>query len=91
MNKSELIKSVSTTMSITLVQAETAVDAFVNAMTDGLSQNKRIELRGFGSFSARTYDGYVGRNPKTGSSVKVPAKVLPHFKAGKEIKNVLNK
>ncbi len=90
-NKSDLIRLVSVKMEIPMAQAEKAVDAFFDAMTDGLANKKRVELRGFGSFQLREYDSYTGRNPRTGESVDVPPKVAPFFKAGKDIKQTINK
>lgn len=91
MVKSELVDELSKTLNLTHKQAESAVDAFFDALTDGLAEGKRVEIRGFGSFSSRQYDGYVGRNPKTGDSVTVAPKVLPHYKAGKEMRDAVNK
>ena len=91
MNKSDLMRIISVKMEIPYQQAETAVNSFFAAMADGLAEGKRVEIRGFGSFQIREYDGYMGRNPKTGDDVSVAPKIQPFFKAGKEIKNVLNK
>ena len=90
-NKSDIVRIVSVKMGIPLATAEKAVSCFFDTITDGLADGKRAEIRGFGSFSAREYTGYTGRNPKTGEEVPIPPKVRPYFKAGKEIKNVLNK
>ena len=57
---------------------------------DELKKKGRIEIRGFGSFVARKYDSYIGRNPKTGSNIKVSAKRLPFFKVGKELRESVN-
>lgn len=88
--KSDIVRAVSVKMSLSVAQAEKAVDAFFAAMADGLAQNRRVELRGFGSFKVRTHNGYLGRNPKTGDTVSVPPKLLPHFRAGKDIKLAIN-
>jgi integration host factor subunit beta len=55
-------------------------------MADALVQNERIEIRGFGSFKVRSYNGYKGRNPKTGDLIKVEGMKLPFFKVGKELR-----
>jgi integration host factor subunit beta len=55
-----------------------------------LQEGGRIDLRGFGNFSVRKYDGYTGRNPKTGKSVEVGPKKLPYFKTGKDLRVKLN-
>ncbi len=91
MNKSDLIKKVSEDLNIPHQQSEKAVNAFFSTIASSLTAAQRIELRGFGSFDVKTYDGYMGRNPKTGEDVPVPPKVLPRFKAGKEVRNILNK
>jgi integration host factor subunit beta len=59
-------------------------------MAEALNDGHRIEIRGFGSFQVRDYDGYLGRNPRSGESVNVPPKRLPFFKMGKEIKDAIN-
>jgi len=56
----------------------------------GILKDERIEIRGFGSIMNRRYKGYTGRNPKTGKAIKVPAKILPFFKVGKELKRRVN-
>jgi integration host factor subunit beta len=55
-------------------------------MTEALRRGDRIEIRGFGSFTSKSYDAYTGRNPRTGETIHVPAKRLPFFKVGKELK-----
>jgi integration host factor subunit beta len=66
--------------------AEIAVDTVVDIIKEQLSQKNRIEIRGFGSWYVKEYKSYTGRNPKTGSTVKVGEKKLPFFKVGKELK-----
>lgn len=66
--------------------AELAVKTILDAMATSLSQGKRIEIRGFGSFDLSYRPPRVGRNPKSGRSVSVPEKYVPHFKAGKELR-----
>ena len=63
-----------------------AVNSILNSMTAALAQGSRIEIRGFGSFSLNYRPPRTGRNPKTGDTVEVPAKIVPHFKAGKEMR-----
>ena len=63
-----------------------AVKTVLDAMADALAQGQRIEIRGFGSFGLNYRPPRVGRNPKSGEKVKVPAKHVPHFKAGKELR-----
>lgn len=66
--------------------AEFAVKVILDAMMDALARNNRIEVRGFGSFGLNYRPPRVGRNPKSGEKVQVPAKYVPHFKAGKELR-----
>ena len=66
--------------------ADDAVKTMLDAMSDGLAQGHRIEIRGFGSFSLSYRPPRIGRNPKSGERVHVPAKYVPHFKAGKEMR-----
>ena len=70
--------------------AEQAVKTILDAVSDALVRGHRIEIRGFGSFKIKEYEGYAGRNPKTGESVTVSSKRLPFFRAGKELKEFIN-
>jgi len=91
MNKSELIRKVSEENNIPLEEATVVVSTFIDSIKDSLSEGSRVEIRGFGSFKIKTYGGYTGRNPKTGEMVTVDPKILPFFRAGKELKEFLNK
>ena len=71
-------------------EIEQVVDVFFDEITQRLAEGGRVELRGFGAFSTREREARLGRNPRTGESVNVPAKRVPYFKAGKEIKSRLN-
>lgn len=86
MNKSQLIEVLAKQEGLTLKKAELIVNTFFDAIADGLSSENRAEIRGFGSFKVKTYDGYTGRNPKTGEIIQVHPKKLPFFKVGKELK-----
>lgn len=86
MNKSELIEKLSQAEGITLQEAWIVVETTLQGMTRTLENGDRIEIRGFGSFSVREYEGYSGRNPKTGKVIDVEAKRLPFFKASKELR-----
>jgi integration host factor subunit beta len=70
--------------------AETAVDAIFDAMVEALAEGSRVEIRGFGAFSAKQRRSRMGRNPRTGQRVPVAAKRVPMFKASKEIREALN-
>lgn len=90
MTKSDLIRHISVMNEIPFPEAEKAVNAVFDTMVNALKEGRRIELRGFGSFSPREYDGYMGRNPRTGETVNVAPKKLPYFKCGKEMRQALN-
>lgn len=87
MTKSELIEALAASYpQLAVRDMDLAVKTMLDAMTDALSQGQRIEIRGFGSFSLSQRAPRVGRNPKTGEQVEVPGKRVPHFKAGKELR-----
>ena len=87
MTKSELIERLSLRHpQLVAKDADYAVKTILDAMTSALAQGQRIEIRGFGSFSLNARPPRVGRNPKSGEKVLVPAKRVPHFKAGKELR-----
>ena len=71
---------------LTIKKAEMVVNTLFDNMTEALVGNERIEIRGFGSFKVKFYNGYKGRNPKTGDLIKVDGKKLPFFKVGKELR-----
>lgn len=91
MTKSDLVTRVAELTKLSQSEAEVAVGVFFDAMTNGLQDSNRVELRGFGSFAIREYQGYLGRNPRTGETVNVPPKRLPFFKVGKELRIAVNK
>jgi len=74
-----------------LKDVEKIVDAIFDEITASLARGKRIELRGFGTFSVKVHEARTGRNPRTGALVLVPKKALPHFKTGKEMRERLNR
>jgi len=88
--KSELIDALAVRSNLTKARAELVVNCVFDAMTEALERGEGIEIRGFGSFTVRPYRPYEGRNPRTGEPVPVPAKRLPFFKVGKELKELVN-
>src|SRR5678815_2417152 len=90
MTKSELIDAIAARGDLTKARAELVVNCLFDAMTEALQRGEGIEIRGFGSFTVRPYKPYSGRNPRTGEPVPVPAKRLPFFKVGKELKELVN-
>ena len=91
MTKAELIERVAVATDVTKKQAETIVDTIFEAIIRSLKQGQKIELRGFGSFRLRERGARIGRNPKPGVKVNVPANKIPYFKPGKELKELINK
>ena len=71
-------------------EVDSIVATIFDAITERLADGGRVELRGFGAFTARSRAGRTGRNPRTGTAVNVPAKRVPHFKPGKEMRQRLN-
>ena len=88
MTKSELIAKLAARFPQLVVKdAELSVKAILDSMSDNLATGERIEIRGFGSFSLNYRPPRLGRNPKTGEKVQVEGKYVPHFKAGKELRD----
>ncbi|THB68607.1 MAG: integration host factor subunit beta [Gammaproteobacteria bacterium] len=91
MTKSELIELVSSKQPhLAFKDVELSVKTLLEQMSEALSSGERIEIRGFGSFSLHHRPPRIGRNPKTGESVALPGKYVPHFKPGKELRERVN-
>jgi integration host factor subunit beta len=90
MNKSQLIEALAKAQGLTIKNAEFVVTNFFDSIEAALVKGERVEIRGFGSFKVKNYQGYQGRNPKTGSVIKVSNKKLPFFKVGKELKEMVD-
>jgi integration host factor subunit beta len=91
MMKSELIERIARKQShLAYKDVELAVKNLLEQMSNSLSSGDRIEIRGFGSFSLHYRPPRSGRNPKTGDSVSLPGKYVPHFKPGKELRERVN-
>lgn len=86
MTRSDLIEQLAERMNVSNATAERVVVTMFDSMAEALIGEGRVEIRGFGSFQVREYEGYTGRNPKTGEKVTVTPKKLPFFKTGKELK-----
>jgi integration host factor subunit beta len=86
MNKSQLIEALAKDQNLAIKKAEEVVNTVFGNMEEALVKGERVEIRGLGSFKVKSYDGYNGRNPKTGEIIKVTPKRLPFFKVGKELK-----
>lgn len=90
MNKSDLIRIISEKNNIPYRKAELIVESFFDFIIESLKSGKRVELRGFGSFFTKSYKSYMGRNPNSGEKILVPPKRLPLFRAGRELKKMIN-
>jgi integration host factor subunit beta len=86
MTRSELIEKLAIEKNISCAIAERIILEIFKSMTDTLVSGGRIEIRGFGSFEIREYDGYTARNPKSGAQLEVKPKKMPFFKTGKDLK-----
>lgn len=91
MTKSELISLISAKNSkLTAKQVELGINSLINSIISSLVKGKRVEIRGFGSFNLNYRRPRKGRNPKTGEILQLPGKFAPHFKPGKELREVVN-
>ena len=90
MTKVDLIDEVSSVVEMTRKDSEVIVEAIFDSIVRSLKTDDKIEIRGFGSFRTRQRQSRIGRNPKTGTRVEVPAKRIPYFKPSKELKDLVN-
>ena len=88
--KADLIEDVLRVTELPRKESETVVETIFESIITALQKGEKIEIRGFGSFRTRQRRGRVGRNPKTGEKVEVPAKKIPFFKPSKELKDFVN-
>jgi len=86
MNKIDIVNHLSEQINLNQKVAKVVVDTIIDSIKKAIIEGERVEIRGFGSFSLRSYKPYKGRNPKNGDIVDVPGKKLPYFKVGKELK-----
>ncbi len=91
MTKADLIEEVSAVSRLSKKSSEVVVNTFFESIVGSLRRQEKIELRGFGSFKLRHRRARIGRNPKTGARVEVPPKVVPYFKPGKDLRELVNK
>src|SRR5579862_8100984 len=90
MTKAELIEDVSRVVEMSRKDSEVIVETIFDSIVKSLKAGDKIEIRGFGSFRTRQRKPRIGRNPKTGTRVNVPAKKIPYFKPSKELKDLVN-
>ena len=91
MNKSDLIAAIAAKTGDTKKGAEATLNAFIDVVTESLAKGEKVQLVGFGSFEVRKRAARKGRNPQTKEEIKIPASKAPVFKAGKALKDVVNK
>lgn len=91
MNKQELIDAVATETDLPKTQAQEAIEAVIACITKALKSGEEVRLVGFGTFAVADRAATTGRNPRTGEAIKIPASKQPKFKAGKELKDAVNK
>lgn len=89
MNKATLIAQIAEKSGLERKQAEKALDAFIETVTDALKAGDKVQLVGFGSFEVKERAAHSGRNPATGETIEIPASKSPVFKAGKTFKDAL--
>jgi len=90
LTKADLIEEVLRITELPRKESETIVETIFESIIGSLQKGQKIEIRGFGSFRTRERRGRIGRNPKTGAKVEVPAKKIPFFKPSKELKDFVN-
>ncbi len=91
MNKAELVEAMATKTNSTKKVAEEQLEALISVITASLKKGEKIQLVGFGSFEVRKRAARKGRNPQTKEEIKIPASKAPVFKAGKALKDIVNK
>ena len=91
MNKADLVSAMVQDTGLSKKDSEAALNSFVNNVYDALSKNDKVQLIGFGTFETRKRAARTGRNPQTGKELKIAASIVPAFKAGKALKDKVNK
>ena len=91
MNKSELVNAIAKEADVTIDNANKCLDALTKAITQSLAKNDNVTLVGFGTFQVKDRSAREGRNPKTGETIQIKASKVPSFKAGKTLKEAVNK
>jgi DNA-binding protein HU-beta len=91
MNKGELIAALAAKTNLTKKDSENALNAILDVIAENMAKGEKVQLIGFGTFEAKSRPARVARNPRTGESVKIAATKAPSFKAGKALKDIVNK
>ncbi len=89
MNKAELVEAIAGVTKGTKAETERTLDAFIGVVSKNISQQDGVKLVGFGTFSVSDRKARVGRNPQTGEEIQIPARKVPVFRPGKELKNLV--
>lgn len=91
MNKTELVAAIAEKAELSKKDAEKALVAAIDAITESMTKGDKVQLVGFGTFEVRTRDARKGKNPRTGEEITIAASKVPAFKAGKALKDTVNK
>lgn len=91
MNKAELVAAIADKTELSKKDSEKALKAFIDVVTEELKKGEKVQLVGFGTFETSERAAREGRNPQTGKTMKIPASTAPRFKAGKALKDAVNK
>jgi integration host factor beta subunit len=91
MKKADLVDLIAQQRGLPRPQVETTIDSLIDAVAEGLAKGERIDLRGFGAFAVRESAARSGRNPQTGETIQIAARKVPTFKAGKELRDRVNR
>ena len=91
MNKTELVAAVAEQAALSKKDAEKALNAIVDTITNALTEGDKVQLVGFGTFEVRDREARTGKNPRTGETIKIAASKAPAFKAGRALKDAVNK
>jgi len=91
MNKEELVQEIAKKAKVTQKEVAEILNVFMDTIEKSVAKGKKVTLVGFGTFEARKRAARTGRNPQTGKEIKIPAKVVPAFSAGKKFKELVNK
>ena len=91
MNKAELIAAIAAQTGLSKKDSESAVNAFIEVVTDSLKKGQKVQIVGFGAFDVKERAERIGRNPQTKKEIKIPASKVPQFKAGKALKDAIAK
>ena len=90
MTKADLVEEIARVIEMSRKDSEVILEVILDGIVRSLVAGEKVEIRGFGGFRTRARQGRIGRNPKTGARVDIPAKRVPYFKPGKELRDLIN-